>query len=243
MSATRVISLDLDDTLWPVGPVIAAAEAALLDWLRRAIRGPCAGTTSNPCAPCARAIASAVSRAQPRPDVPAPPRARRAIRRGRLCRVARATRRSRYSSHARNRVEFYDDVRPALERLRARYRLFALSNGNADLAALRNRPICSTVTSRRSPRAPPSRMRASSRRSRDMAGVERRRDPARRRRSARRRGRRAAGGHANRVAQPRCARVAGRARAAGAHHLDARGDSLAPTMMHARDWQPTASIC
>jgi putative hydrolase of the HAD superfamily len=34
---------------------------------------------------------------------------------------------------ARNRVEFFDDVRPALERLRARYRLFALSNGNADL--------------------------------------------------------------------------------------------------------------
>jgi FMN hydrolase / 5-amino-6-(5-phospho-D-ribitylamino)uracil phosphatase len=34
---------------------------------------------------------------------------------------------------ARNRVEFYDDVRPALMRLRARYRLFAVSNGNADL--------------------------------------------------------------------------------------------------------------
>src|SRR6202023_1177228 len=34
---------------------------------------------------------------------------------------------------ARNRVEFYDDVRPALLRLRSRYRLFAISNGNADL--------------------------------------------------------------------------------------------------------------
>ncbi len=33
----------------------------------------------------------------------------------------------------RNRVEFYDDVLPALRRLRSRYRLFALSNGNADL--------------------------------------------------------------------------------------------------------------
>ncbi len=33
----------------------------------------------------------------------------------------------------RNRVQFYADVRPALERLRSRYRLFALSNGNADL--------------------------------------------------------------------------------------------------------------
>jgi putative hydrolase of the HAD superfamily len=33
----------------------------------------------------------------------------------------------------RNRVELYPDVRPALERLRSRYRLFAVSNGNADL--------------------------------------------------------------------------------------------------------------
>jgi putative hydrolase of the HAD superfamily len=33
----------------------------------------------------------------------------------------------------RNRVELYADVRPALERLRGNYRLFALSNGNADL--------------------------------------------------------------------------------------------------------------
>jgi FMN hydrolase / 5-amino-6-(5-phospho-D-ribitylamino)uracil phosphatase len=36
---------------------------------------------------------------------------------------------------ARNRVALYPDVRPALERLRARYRLFAVSNGNADLRA------------------------------------------------------------------------------------------------------------
>ena len=34
---------------------------------------------------------------------------------------------------ARNRVELYADVMPSLSRLRARYRLFALSNGNADL--------------------------------------------------------------------------------------------------------------
>jgi HAD superfamily hydrolase (TIGR01509 family) len=34
---------------------------------------------------------------------------------------------------ARNRVDLYEDVRPALARLRADYRLFALSNGNADL--------------------------------------------------------------------------------------------------------------
>jgi putative hydrolase of the HAD superfamily len=34
---------------------------------------------------------------------------------------------------ARNRVQLFDDVQAALERLQLRYRLFALSNGNADL--------------------------------------------------------------------------------------------------------------
>jgi hypothetical protein len=43
MIAPRVISLDLDDTVWPVAPVLAAAEIALLSWLRahhpRAVQG------------------------------------------------------------------------------------------------------------------------------------------------------------------------------------------------------------
>ena len=34
---------------------------------------------------------------------------------------------------ARNEVDLYDDVLPALEQLRSRYRLFTASNGNADL--------------------------------------------------------------------------------------------------------------
>ncbi len=42
-TAPRVISLDLDDTLWPVAPVIAAAEQALFAWLQvrcpQAVRG------------------------------------------------------------------------------------------------------------------------------------------------------------------------------------------------------------
>jgi putative hydrolase of the HAD superfamily len=37
---------------------------------------------------------------------------------------------------ARNEVVLYEDVRPALERLHGRFRLFAVSNGNADLAAI-----------------------------------------------------------------------------------------------------------
>ena len=34
MNTPLVLSFDLDDTLWPVGPVIAAAESELLSWLR-----------------------------------------------------------------------------------------------------------------------------------------------------------------------------------------------------------------
>ena len=37
---------------------------------------------------------------------------------------------------ARNEVVLYEDARPALERLHGRFRLFAVSNGNADLAAI-----------------------------------------------------------------------------------------------------------
>jgi putative hydrolase of the HAD superfamily len=36
----------------------------------------------------------------------------------------------------RNDVVLYDDVRPALDRLHAEYRLFAISNGNANLRAI-----------------------------------------------------------------------------------------------------------
>jgi putative hydrolase of the HAD superfamily len=35
--------------------------------------------------------------------------------------------------HERNQVELFEDVLPALERLRSKYRLLALTNGNADL--------------------------------------------------------------------------------------------------------------
>ena len=33
-SLLRAITLDLDDTLWPVGPTLVAAEHVLSDWLR-----------------------------------------------------------------------------------------------------------------------------------------------------------------------------------------------------------------
>jgi HAD superfamily hydrolase (TIGR01509 family) len=133
MIAPRVISFDLDDTLWPAAPVIAAAEAALQSWLRehhpRAVHGFTLDSMRNLRARVAerfplkshdltflrRQALAEMFAAAGYPDGPAAD-------------VAFEI----FLSH-RNRVEFYADALPALTRLRAKYRLFALSNGNADL--------------------------------------------------------------------------------------------------------------
>lgn len=133
MTPPLVLSFDLDDTLWPVAPVIAGAERALLSWLRerypRAVDGH--GIESM------RALRAAVGERFPQHahDLTF-------LRRYMLEELfAAAGYAPRLADEAlevffteRNRVEFYADARPALERLRRRYRLFALSNGNADLA-------------------------------------------------------------------------------------------------------------
>jgi FMN hydrolase / 5-amino-6-(5-phospho-D-ribitylamino)uracil phosphatase len=132
MAATRVISFDLDDTLWPVAPVIAAAESALHDWLNdrypRAMHGHNVNTL--------RALRAKIAAQFPEQSHDLTFLRRRAL--------AAQFRSAGYAESAcdealeifltaRNRVEFFDDVRPTLERLRSRYKLFALSNGNADI--------------------------------------------------------------------------------------------------------------
>ena len=133
MNAPRVISLDLDDTLWPAGPLIAAAEYALLSWLRqhrpRAVRRHTVDSM--------RDLRAGVAERFPKKSHDLT-----FVRRQALAEMFAA---AGYPGgpaaddafeiflSERNRVEFYADVRPALERLRAKYRLFALSNGNADL--------------------------------------------------------------------------------------------------------------
>ena len=133
MHAPRVISLDLDDTLWPVGPVIAAADAEFLAWLRARHPHVVHGHDVD----SMRAL-----RLQVAARFPDQSHDMTFVRRQALAdQFASAG----YAEHAgidealevfflgRNRVQFYDDVRPALRRLRMKYRLFAVSNGNADL--------------------------------------------------------------------------------------------------------------
>src|ERR1700736_6905549 len=147
MIAPRVISLDLDDTLWPVVPVIAAAEIALLSWLREHHPRAADGHDLDSMRTLRERIAE---------QFPDQGHDMTFLRRRALAEQFAAAGYEGLSAaeslaggspaagtpveealeifmRERNRVELYDDVRPALVRLRSSYRLFAVSNGNADL--------------------------------------------------------------------------------------------------------------
>ncbi len=48
-----VLSFDLDDTLWPVGPLMIAAESAMLSWLRERHPDIMRHHDANRCGRCA----------------------------------------------------------------------------------------------------------------------------------------------------------------------------------------------
>jgi FMN hydrolase / 5-amino-6-(5-phospho-D-ribitylamino)uracil phosphatase len=132
MMTPLVLSFDLDDTLWPVAPVIAAAESELLSWLRT--HHP--QTMSGHSVESLRALRAEVAERFPQHGHDLTFLRHRSLKE--LFAAAGdahalADEAFEVFFAARNRVDMYDDVRPALLRLRSRYRLFALSNGNADL--------------------------------------------------------------------------------------------------------------
>ncbi len=129
----RAISLDLDDTLWPIWPVIARAEQALQDWLR-----PQAPRTAALLADTEQRLALRREVLQQRPDIGHDLRALRQelIRLG-LQRHGEDTALVAPAYEVfiaeRMRVDLFEDARPALAWLAARYPVVAVSNGNADL--------------------------------------------------------------------------------------------------------------
>jgi len=135
MQEIAAVCLDLDDTLWAVGPAIGRAERAMLEWLRV----HCPRITANHDLGSMRRVRAAVSGEFPemRHDLAF-------LRREALRRHAREAGYPDESVDpafdafyaARNEVELFEDVLPALRRLQARFRLMALSNGNADLAVI-----------------------------------------------------------------------------------------------------------
>jgi FMN hydrolase / 5-amino-6-(5-phospho-D-ribitylamino)uracil phosphatase len=129
----KAITLDLDDTLWPIWPTIERAEKVLHDWLVE--HAPMAAALfSNPAA--LREIRNHVAEHRPelKHDLSAVRREsiRLALyRAGEDPLLAEAAFDAFFA--ARQQVELFDDVRPALQKLSERFPLVSLSNGNADL--------------------------------------------------------------------------------------------------------------
>ncbi len=126
---------DLDNTLWDVGPVIVRAEQMLADFLAEAYPRVLERHT----------VASMRElRSRLMLEEPAMLHDFTWLRLEMLRRLAReadypesmAQQAFEVFYRARNEVVLYDDVLPALTTLRPRWRLFAISNGNADLAAI-----------------------------------------------------------------------------------------------------------
>jgi FMN hydrolase / 5-amino-6-(5-phospho-D-ribitylamino)uracil phosphatase len=127
------ITLDLDDTLWPIAPTIERAETRLQHWLQA--HAPATARAFDRQA--MRALREQVAL-----DHPEWAHDLGALRHRTLVRalqqsggdVRLADPAFEVFLEARQQVVFYDDVLPALHRLAQRYPLWALTNGNADLA-------------------------------------------------------------------------------------------------------------
>lgn len=128
----HAITLDLDDTIWPIGPVIVRAETAMGEWLRE--HAP--RTAAHWPLEAMRALRDEV--AAEHPQLAHDFTRQRLITLERMLHaagddVALAAPAFDAFFAARCDVRHYDDSLDALDRLAARVPLAALSNGNADL--------------------------------------------------------------------------------------------------------------
>lgn len=128
----RAICFDLDDTLWPVRPVLQRAEGRMLEYLRTT--HPVLAASFN----VEDFMAQRLALAREHPD-----------RAHHMTWLRTTALRAWVSSHghdpaigdaafavfsaARNDVNLFPDVVPALQRLASRYLLATFSNGNADI--------------------------------------------------------------------------------------------------------------
>ena len=133
LSRIRAITLDLDDTLWPVWPTIHRAEDVLRAWL-------------DTHAPRTAALArdkEKSHRARQQVQISRPDQTHdlAVIRREAIRQLlhwagddpALAEPAFEVFFDARQQVTLFDDALPALQALSARYPVVALSNGNADV--------------------------------------------------------------------------------------------------------------
>ena len=134
----KLITFDLDDTLWDTAPVIASAEVVLRDWLEA--NAPTLGGV-----PVEHLYAIRERLVQAEPGL----RHRISALRRRV--LFHALEEAGYSQrqaqalanegfevflHARHQVEVFPEVQPVLEILRHQYLLGVVTNGNADVGRL-----------------------------------------------------------------------------------------------------------
>lgn len=131
----RAICFDLDNTLWDVWPVIVRAEQRMYEFLAQRYPRVVASMTLE----MMRAAREQTAAAYPQMAHDFTFLRKQTLRdHAREFGYAEAMAEEAFDAfiQARNEVDLYDDVLPALESLRARYRLFTASNGNADLAKI-----------------------------------------------------------------------------------------------------------
>ena len=128
----RAITLDLDDTLWPVRPTLVHAERVLTEWL--ATRAPATAAWLTP--DNRRAVRTALLAAHPERAHDVSFVRLESLRRALTAAGDDAELAEEAFSvflAARQQVQLYADVEPVLARWSQRYRLVAVSNGNADV--------------------------------------------------------------------------------------------------------------
>ena len=135
MDSARALTIDLDDTLWAVAPVIIQAEKRMYEWLTV----NCPAVTHRNNFEDLRTV-----RAEVEQEFPALNHDLTTMRKLTLERVLIAC---GYDDsyvnpafeafmQARNDVSLFPDVSPSLEQLSQRYPLVSVSNGNADLTRM-----------------------------------------------------------------------------------------------------------
>lgn len=128
----QAITLDLDDTLWPMAPTLRRAEAAMQAWLQQHAPATMAAHDKAAWLQLRRQVVAS------RPDWAHDLSAlrRETIRQALLAAgddPSLADPAFEVFFAERQRVDLFDDVLPALARLAARWPVVALTNGNADV--------------------------------------------------------------------------------------------------------------
>nr|WP_314480086.1 HAD-IA family hydrolase [uncultured Pseudomonas sp.] len=134
----KLITFDLDDTLWDTAPVIASAEVVLRDWLQA--NAPLLGDV-----PVEHLFAIRERIVLAEPDLK---HRISALRRRVLMRALEDVGYDQHQAqqlaeagfevflHARHKVEIFPEAQPMLELLSQRYALGVITNGNADVSRL-----------------------------------------------------------------------------------------------------------